>query len=126
MASLIWNSFASGLIPVILTLSTSGFTMLFTTSMQEKGIVADNDPLGLKAEILALSVVNASIQVRNLTACFITKVYRIINACASSQWCAMEEEASTTAIATSAYKIKYWSTKEVFAVVKLQREFVCY
>ena len=55
MTSPNWSSFASGLIPVILMLSTSGFTMLFTTSMQEEGIVAVNDPLGSKAEILALS-----------------------------------------------------------------------
>ena len=39
--------------PVILTLLTSGFTILFTTSIQEEGIVADNDP---QAEILVLSL----------------------------------------------------------------------
>ena len=37
----------------LITLSTSGFTMLFTTSMQEEDIVADNDP---QAKILMLSL----------------------------------------------------------------------
>ena len=57
MASPNWSNFfavkKNSLIPIILTLSTSGFTMLFTTSMQEEGIVADNDP---QAEILVLSL----------------------------------------------------------------------
>ena len=34
------------LIPAILAFSTSGSTTLFTTSIQEEGIVFDNDPVG--------------------------------------------------------------------------------
>ena len=46
-------SLADHLTPRLLGISASGFTMLFTTSMQEESIVADNDP---QAEILALSL----------------------------------------------------------------------
>ena len=34
------------LLQLSLAFSTNGFTMLFTTSMQEEGIVTDNNPLG--------------------------------------------------------------------------------